>query len=81
MLLVHVISRGLCLANAHRIQIGKAEQRRHFTITVTPDGKIEADKGKAVVVEAGIRIAEVCTPHSWREFQNNTVLLRLVRRI
>ncbi len=72
---VHDHIAGIYAWQMPRIQIGKAEQRS-ISHTVTADGKIEADKGKAVVVEAGIRIAEVCVTVG-EKIQNNTVLLRL----
>lgn len=75
MLLCTIISRGIYAWQMPRIQIGKAEQRS-ISHTVTADGRIEADKGKAVVVEAGIRIAEVCVTVG-EKIQNKTVLLRL----
>ena len=79
MLLCTIISRGFMPGKCPGYRIGKSRAAKHLH-TVTADGKIEADKGKAVVVEAGIGIAEVCVTVG-EKIQNNTVLLRLIRRI
>ncbi|MCH1983802.1 hypothetical protein MCG98_14615 [Ruminococcus sp. OA3] len=75
MLLCTIISRGIYAWQMPRVQIGKAEQR-NISHTVTAEGRIEADIGKAVVVEEGIRVAEVCV-RIGEKIQQGTVLLRL----
>ena len=75
MLLCTLVSRGIYAWQMPRVETGCAQQKS-ISHSVTADGRIEADSGKPVVVEEGIRIAEICVSVG-EKIQRGTVLLRL----